>query len=64
MVGKYISFNTPAEVVNHSRLTDEYAVQTVSFALRVQRGSIPGAPVATGDVRIFAIAAPLRTSGV
>jgi len=30
-------------------------VQTASLALRVHRGGIPGAPVATGDFRIIAI---------
>jgi hypothetical protein len=50
----------PAEVVNQRRLADEYAVQTASLALRVHRGGMPGAPVATGEVRILAMGTPLN----
>src|SRR5271154_916536 len=52
----------PAEVVNQRRLAAEYAVHTASLALRVHRGVMPGAPVATGDVRILAIGGPLFDS--
>src|SRR4029453_9963907 len=34
----------PLETVNQTRLMAEYAVPTPSLSLRVQRGSIPGAP--------------------
>src|SRR5271163_5330692 len=51
----------PAEVVNQRRLAEEYAVQTASLALRVHRGGMPGAPVATGEVRILAMGTPLNS---
>src|SRR5277367_122851 len=51
----------PAEVVNQSRLEAEYAVHTASLALRVHRGGMPGAPVATGEVRILAMGTPLNS---
>jgi hypothetical protein len=38
------SFKMPLETVNQTRLTAEYAVPTPSLSLRVQRGSIAGAP--------------------
>src|SRR5580693_4212515 len=52
---------TPSETVNHTRLEAEYAVPTTSFALWVQRGSIPGAPVAAGEYSSVAMLGyPLR----
>ena len=49
---------TPSEIVNHTLLEVEYAVPIISFALCVQRGKIPGPPVATGDVSRKAIRPP------